>query len=206
MRIGILGAGKVGGTLGKQWAAKGHQVMFGVRDTNAPKVQSLLDEAGPNTQAGSVAQAAAFGEVVLLSAHWPNAREALQQAGDLSGKILIDAVNPMIPASPGDAPSAAEDVASWTARAKLVKAFNTTSSANMANPHYGNYRIDTFIYGDDEPAKAVVMKLAQEIDFDVIDAGPLASAALLESLAKLLVNLACQRSVGPTIAFKLLKR
>ncbi|HVO79666.1 MAG TPA: NAD(P)-binding domain-containing protein [Terriglobales bacterium] len=67
MEIGIIGAGNVGGALGKGWAKKGHAVMFGVRDAADPKVVALLKDAGANARAGSVAEAAKFGEVVVFA-------------------------------------------------------------------------------------------------------------------------------------------
>ena len=67
MRIGIIGTGNVGATLGKRWAATGHEVMFGAREPRSAKVMSLVAAAGAKTRAGSIAEAARFGEVVVLA-------------------------------------------------------------------------------------------------------------------------------------------
>jgi predicted dinucleotide-binding enzyme len=210
MNIGIIGAGNVGGTLGRAWAARGHQVTFGVRDVQSLKVPALLDEIGLNVQVGSVAEAAAFGEVVVLAVPWPAAQDAVQAAGDLTGKVLVDCVNPIAPGftglSIGHTTSAAEEIARAAPGAKVVKAFNTTGSGNMADPRYGSEQASMFYCGDDAGAKAVLKGLGEEIGFDMVDAGPLANARLLEPLALLWITLAYAQGMGPNIAFKLLRR
>src|SRR5437016_3652542 len=95
MRIGIIGAGNVGGNLGKLWAGKGHEVMFGVRDQQSQKVTSLVSSLEPHARAGSVKEAAQFAELVALTTPWEAAREAIQAAGDVRGKILMDCTNPV---------------------------------------------------------------------------------------------------------------
>lgn len=205
MKIGILGAGKVGGTLGKTWTRAGHEVMFGTRDPEAEKITELLKEAGSNASAGTHQEAVSFGDAVLLAIPWPALGEVLPELSLLEGKILIDATNRrQIPTD--SAGSAAEDIARLVPGARVVKAFNTTGSANMANPQYGDSRIDNYICGDDVEAKAIVGALSEEIGFDVVDVGPLSSAGFLESLALLWIHLAYRQGMGPAIAFKLLKR
>ncbi|MBI1876796.1 MAG: NAD(P)-binding domain-containing protein, partial [Chloroflexi bacterium] len=159
MKVGVIGAGNIGGTLARLWADKGHEIMLGARDHQSPKVQTALQAIGPAARVGSVAEAAAFGEAILLAVPWAGVSEVIKQAGDLSGKILIDATNRLSPPLPDGAPSAAEDIARWATGARVVKAFNTTGAKNTANPQYGSQQIDTFICGDDETAKAAVAKL-----------------------------------------------
>ena len=83
MRIGVIGAGSVGGTLGRRWAQLGHSVMFGVRDPQAPKVTDLLSQAGSEASAGTIAEAALFGDVVALATPWDAARQALEAFREL---------------------------------------------------------------------------------------------------------------------------
>jgi predicted dinucleotide-binding enzyme len=97
MNIGIIGAGNVGGTLGRRWAGKGHRVCYGVQRPQEAKVQDLLRASGPNARAGSPAEAASFGEVVLFSTPWPATEAAIKSAGDLAGKVVIDCTNPLTP-------------------------------------------------------------------------------------------------------------
>lgn len=97
MKIGIIGSGNVGGALGKGWAKMGHSVVFGVRDPGDEKVKSLLKQAAPNARAGSVQEAAAFGEVVVLATPWPATQDAIRSAGNLKGKVVFDCTNPLKP-------------------------------------------------------------------------------------------------------------
>lgn len=208
MNIGIIGAGNVGGTLGKRWAQGGHAVKFGVRDAADPKLAALLAEAGPGASTGTVAEAAAFGEVVALTVPWSAARDALRAAGNLSGKILLDAMNPLSPGlrlEVGLTTSAGEQVAAWTPGARVVKIFNTTGFNNMANPRYGDTGITMFYCGDDAGAKAVAAQLAAELGFSPVDAGPLTQARLLEPLALLWISLAIG-GLGRDIALQLIRR
>src|ERR1017187_9946360 len=96
MKIGIVGSGNVGGTLGTRWAQAGHQVIFGSRDPASEAIRKLVAGAGGSARAATQKEAAAASDVVLLSTPWTVAREAVEGLGDLSGKILIDAVNPLL--------------------------------------------------------------------------------------------------------------
>jgi len=201
MKIAVIGAGNVGGALGGLFAEKGHEVVFGVRDPAAAKVP----------RAASVQEAAAFGEVVVLAVPWPAAQATIQEAGDLSGKIVVDCLNPLKPdlsgLAIGNDNSAGEEVARWAKGAKVVKAFNTIGAANFANPKFGGESASMFICGDDAGAKATVGKLAAELGFDVVDAGSLVEARWLEAMAVLWIHLAFGQGLGPTgHAFKLLRR
>jgi predicted dinucleotide-binding enzyme len=81
MKIAIIGAGNVGGTLGVAWAKRGHEILFGVRDAGAPKLQHLLARAGGKARAGRVRDAVVSAEVVALTVPWPDTRDALGTAG-----------------------------------------------------------------------------------------------------------------------------
>lgn len=211
MKIGVIGAGNVGGALGTLWAGKGHEVVFGVRDTDDPKLHGLLESTRGKARAASVKDAAAFGEAVVFATPWPATEEAVKSAGNLAGKIVVDCTNPLLPDLSGLAigtnNSAGEEVGRWAKGAKVVKAFNTIGAANFENPHFGSENATMFICGDDSSAKASVGKLAAELGFDVVDAGPLSASRLLEPLAMLWIHLAFKQGFGPTDhAFKLLRR
>jgi len=210
MRIAVIGAGSVGGTLGTAWAARGHEVVFGVRDPRDARLQHLLDAAGGRARAATVAEAAGAGEVVLLAVPWGAAREAIAAAGSLAGKVLIDATNPLLPdlsgLALGHTTSAAEEVARWAPGARVVKAFNTIGAHLMAGPRFGGERATMFVCGDDAAATRTVVDLAAALGFDPVDAGPLVRARLLEPLAMLWISLAYAQGLGPDIAFRLLKR
>lgn len=210
MKIGIIGAGDVGSTLGKAWAKRGHKVVFGVRNIQSPKAKSLLNSAGPNIHVDKILEAVHFGEVIVLAVPWEAVQETINSVDNLSGKILIDPSNPIksdlkgvvVPLST----SAAEEISKLAKGAKVVKAFNAIGAKTLNNLQFGSHKADAFICGDDLVAKSEVKKLAMEIGFDVVDVGPLSNAKLLENLALLWFELAFRQRMGPNIAFKLLTR
>ena len=208
MRIGVIGAGSVGGTLGRGWARTGHEVTFGVRNVADPKTAELLKDT--TAKAASVAEAAAFGEVVVFATPWEATQEAVKSAGDLGGKIVFDCTNPLAPQlsglTHGFETSAGEMVASWASGAKVVKIFNTTGANNMAKPDFNGVAATMFYCGDAADAKGVAAQLASDLGFDPVDAGNLEQARLLEPLALLWIRLAYVQKQGRDIAFKLMKR
>ncbi len=210
MRIGIIGAGNVGGTLGKGWVRKGHEVLFAARDPKSPKIEKLLADAGNAARAGTTADAVDFADVLVLATPWDAAREALAAAGDLTSKIVLDATNPLKPnlagLDTGEAGSGGQQVAAWAPGARVVKIFNTTGANNMADPRYGGQGTTMLYCGDDKEAKAVAHQLAADLGFEPVDAGPLAHSGLLESLAMLWIWLAYPGGLGREIAFTLLRR
>ena len=209
-KVAIIGIGNVGSALGKGLAAKGHTVTYGLRDPKSDKAKAALSKIGPNAKAATVPDAAAASEVIILATPWSAAKEALQSAGNLSGKILVDCINPFTPdlksLSLGTTTSAAETIASWAIGAQVVKAFNTTGADNMTHPSFGNQRLTMFICGNDANAKKTVSSLAQDIGFDPVDAGALAEARALEPLALLWVHLAVLQKMGSGIALQLIRR
>ena len=209
MKIAIVGTGNVAAALGKGWAARGHMVTFASREPSSERVQALLNEAGPNASAARVADAVSRSSIIVLAVPYTAVRERLDMAGDLGGKVLIDCTNPI---APGLRPmfdstsSGVEQIATWVPRARVVKAFNTTGAENMANPVYNGSASTMFICGDDELAKAAAAQLAEELGFEVIDAGSLLAARHLENLALLWIHLARVTGLGRDIAFRLMRR
>jgi 8-hydroxy-5-deazaflavin:NADPH oxidoreductase len=210
MKIAIIGAGNVGGTLGAAWAGRGHDVVFGVRDAADPKVKELLDRAGGRSRAATVNHAAAAAEVVALTVPWSAAQDALRSAGNLGGKILLDCTNPLKPdlsgLTVGYTSSAGEQVAAWAPGARVVKIFNTTGYPNMASPEYREGRAMMLFCGDDAGAKKVAAELAAELGFETYDVGPLTEARLLEPFGLVWIHLAVQQKMGTGFAFRLMRR
>lgn len=210
MTIGVIGSGNVGGALGTRWAAKGHQVLFGSRDPRADDMKQLVAAAGKTARAATLQETAKNAEVLLLAMPWPVTKDVLGGLGDLSGKILIDATNPLLPdlsgLALGTTTSGAEQVAGWARGATVVKAFNTIGNNIMANTSFGADRPALFYCGDDAAAKQTVKQLAEEIGFEALDAGPLQQARLQEPFALLWISLALQQRWGREFAFKVLRR
>lgn len=209
MKIAVLGAGNVGGALGKLWAGRGHEVRFGVPDPGSEKIKTLLATTGGKAQAGSNQEAAAASEVVVLSVPWPAAEQAIRDCGDLKSKVVIDCTNPLRSDFQGlvvgTTTSAAEQVAAWSG-AKVVKAFNTIGAGNYGKAEFAGTRADGFYCGDDAAAKDKVKPLIGDIGLNPVDVGPLRNARLLEPLAMLWIDLAINQKWGTNHAFKLLRR
>ena len=212
MKIAIIGAGNVGGALGTNWAGKGHDVVFGVRDPKAEKTQTLLRAIGGKAKAVTLAEAAAAGDFIVLSTPWPAAEAAIRSMGNLKGKIVLDATKPLtrgpdgIGLEIGHAISGGEKVQGWAAGASVFKTLNTTGFGNMANPVFKGVKSVMFVAGDDAAAKPKVMALVGDLGFEVIDAGPLRNARLLEAHAMLWIDLALVRGQGRDFAFGILRR
>lgn len=210
MKIAILGAGGVGGTLGRSWAAKGYEVFFGVPNPKSDKVQELLKTVGPKGRAGTVSEAAAFGEVVVLATPWTATEEAIKAAGNLTGKVVVDCTNPLKPDFTGLAlgytTSGAEQVAAWVTGTSVFKSFHQTGTEIMANPSFNAGRAVMFVCGDNEDQKPIVLKLVADIGFDAVDAGKLSVARLLEPYAMLWIHLANTQKLGRNFAFALMRR
>jgi len=210
MKIAVIGMGNVGGTLGTRWASMGHDVVFGVREPASPKVKSLLKLTENKAVAASVLDAVAASDIVVLATPWESVRDAIAVAGDLRGKVVVDCTNPIAEnltgLTIGLTTSAGEQVAQWAAGARVVKAFNTTGSSNMANPEYTEGKVTMFICGDDPDAKETVSALTVQLGFDVCDSGALQMARYLEPLAMAWIKLAYSQGLGRDIAFRLIKR
>jgi 8-hydroxy-5-deazaflavin:NADPH oxidoreductase len=214
MKIAVIGAGNVGGTLGRRWAVAGHEVAFGARDPAEARLAALVRESGPSARAASVPEAAQDAAVVVLTVPWDSARDALAAAGELRGRILIDATNP-VPLTPeglrqglviGHTTSGGEQVARWAEGARVVKAFNTTGWQNMADPRYGSQGLSMLLCGNDADAKRVVADLARQLGFEPVDVGPLRSARYLEAVAMLWIDMAVLQGFGTNFGFRLVTR
>jgi predicted dinucleotide-binding enzyme len=210
MKIGIIGSGNVGGTLGKAWSRLGHDVFFGFRNPDSAEAKALVGAAGGSAKAGPVADAVKASDVILLTTHWEAAEGALASAGDLAGKIVIDVTNPLLPdlsgLSIGTTASAGEKVAEWAKGARVVKAFNTVGFNVMADSRFPEGKAALFYCGDDAEAKKVVAKLASELGFEALDAGPITQCRVIEPFAMLWISLAIKQGFGTEFAFRLMRR
>jgi len=207
MNIGIVGSGNVGATLGRRFAATGHSVAFGTRHPDSSEMAELARL--PGARVTSQREAAQSSDAIVLATPWPATAEALRGLGDLTGKILLDCVNPLKPALDGlevaNTSSAGEQVAHWAPGAHVLKIFNTIGYNVMENPLFGSTPATLFYCGDDAAAKSVARDLADAIGFDPVDAGPLRQARVLEPFALLWISLAIG-SQGREIAFRLMRR
>jgi predicted dinucleotide-binding enzyme len=209
MKIGVFGTGKMGGGLGRRWADAGHKVFFGSR--HPAQAQQLAESIGKNALAGTISEAADFGEVMLVAVPWYAVYEVLLAAGPMGGKTIIDCTNPYLPGEvdPGtaaDGNSGAEQIQHWLPGANVVKAFNGIHYQHLANPRFDGQPETLFLCGDDIGAKGIVVRLGWELGFEPVDVGPLSAAHALEALGYLWTQLAYNAGQGSNIAFKLIKR
>lgn len=209
MKIGIIGAGNMGSSLGKFWAQNGHQLMFSY-SRDAAKLQKIAEAIGSNATVGTPAEAVQFADVVLLSVPYGAIEDALQAAGSLDSKILFSCVNALLPDMSGMAvgttTSAAEEIAKLAPGARVVEALPLFAEVlNASSQRFGDQTATIFYTGDDEAAKQVVAGLLREIDVEVVDAGGLKNSRFVEPAMMLLIQLAYVQNMGQ-VGFKLLKR
>jgi 8-hydroxy-5-deazaflavin:NADPH oxidoreductase len=180
MKIGIVGSGKLGGTVGGLWVKAGHQVLFSSRHPD--ELKGLVDELGANARAGTVAEAVAFGDVVLVAVPYAALPEVgRDNAAGLKGKVALDACNP-IPGRDGDivneavANGVGETSAKYLPGALLVRAFNSFGARSFASEaHRPGEPIGVPIASDDPEAIKVASKLVRDAGFEPV-AVPLARA------------------------------
>jgi NADPH-dependent F420 reductase len=204
-RISIIGAGNVGGGLGRTFAKAGLPVRFGVRPESDTK--ALLDACGPEASASAPAEAATWGEVVFLAVPGSVALEVAQSLkGELAGKIVVDCNNPLVwkegpvwnPPAEGSLTAA---IAKAAPGARVVKAFNTFGAEHHASPGLSGAPAQVFLASDDAGAKEVVSAIATKAGFAPVDSGPLRNAAVLENFAMLWIHLATVGGKGRDFAF-----
>ena len=214
MKVGVLGTGDVGRALGTGFARRGHEVKMGSCDPKNPKLAAFVQAAGPKAGGGSFAEAAAFGELVVLATLWRGTESALKLAGarNLAGKVVLDATNPLVfaPNAPpalerGWNDSAGEQVQRWLPEAKVVKAFNIVGNSLMVDPQLPGGPPDMFICGNDAEAKATVTRICADFGWPATDIGGIEGSRLLEPLCILWVLYGI-RSGSWDHAFKMLHR
>ncbi len=210
--IAIIGAGAVGSAVGSNWAREGHTILFGVRDPASERSRAALERTGPNASAVPPREAVAAADVVVLAVPWNAAEDAVRSLGDLGGKVLIDATNPLamgpngLSLEIGHLTSGAEKIAEWADNARVVKSLNQVGAEAMANPEAFSHKPVMFVAGDDAEARAVAQALVADLGFDARDAGSLQVARLLEPLAMTWIHLALNTDQGRDWAFAVTNR
>lgn len=191
MKIGILGSGVVGQTLGSGFIRHGYEVMLGTRSPE--KLTDWKLKAGESGRVGSFAEAAAFGDILVLAVKGAAAEDTLKTAGreNLSGKAIIDATNPIADSPPDNGvlrffTSLDDSLMEQSQRAfpdaRFVKAFNSVGNALMVNPDFGGIKPTMFICGNDSRAKQEVSRILDLFGFEVEDMGGAQAARAIEPL------------------------
>lgn len=208
MRISIIGAGNVGKALAQAFIRQGEEVFFGVSDLE--KYHEVIAAMGPLAKLGTVEQAIAASDIVILAVPYAATEAIARSVTDWQGKVLVDATNPLAPGlaglTLGTTTSAAEQIASWAPTAKVVKAFNSTGAENIADSSFTQGLPFMPVCGDDAQARAKVIALATLIGFDAVDLGPLSAARYLEPFAMTWIHMAFKQGLGRKFAFGLLRK
>jgi predicted dinucleotide-binding enzyme len=213
MKVGVLGSGDVAKSLAGGFVKHGHQVMLGTRDAGKLK-DFLRQHAG--AQAGSSADAAKFGDVVVLAVKGNAALDVLKAAGaaNLAGKAVIDATNPIAEAPPENGvlrfftnldQSLMERLQGAVPDAHFVKAYNSVGNTRMINPQFSGGKPTMFICGNDDKAKATVRGINDQFGWETADMGKAEAARAIEPLCMLWCILGFTQNEW-THAFKLLHK
>lgn len=208
-RIAIIGAGSVGSALASTFTRAGMEVMLGVRPGSDPA--KALNRTGGRARAASPREVAAWADVVFLAVPAEAALDAAREAGDLTGKVLVDCTNPVrwengpVLAPPAEG-SVSAALAARFPEARVVKAFNTFGAEIHADPSLGGQPAEVLLASDDGRAVEAVGEIAMRAGFAPIAAGGLRNAALLEALAVLWIHLATVGGQGRQFAFRLARR
>ncbi len=192
-KIAIIGKGNVGSALAEGLRKAGHEIRFGSTDPKQP-----------------AEAAAAWGDVVILAVPWTAHGSIAKTAGKaLEGKTVVDVSNILSPSydlAIGFTTSGAEELQKLVPQARVVKAFNTVFAETMKTGHMHGEPLTIFVAGEDQGAKDTVRKLAEDIGFDSVDAGPLKSARYLEPLGMLNITLGYGLKMGTGIGMRLVKK
>jgi len=193
MKIGIIGSGDVAKTLGAGFLKHGHDVVLGTRE---PAKLADWASQNPKGRVVSFAQAAHFAELAVLAVKGTAAAAAVKAAGAavLTGKIVIDATNPIADAPPDHGvlkffttldESLLERLQREFAGVRFVKAFNSVGSSCMVNPRFAGGKPTMFICGNDAAAKSAVTTILDQFGWETADMGPAVAARAIEPLCML---------------------
>jgi predicted dinucleotide-binding enzyme len=209
MRIGILGSGLMGGKLGTLFARAGHEVIFSYTRSRQ-KLTRLAQDAGGNARAGTPREAAREADALLLAVHWSRMADVLNQAGDVSGKVIVTCSLPMNVDNTelivAHTSSGAEELAQRFPAARVVAAFGTVPSEvlfGVFDARRRKAKRPGLVYcGDDSDAKDVAASLIRDVGFEPVDSGPLRIARYAEPFALLVAQLAYEGEGGPELAYR----
>ena len=211
MKIAFLGYGNVGGALAAGLANAGHDVTLAARDLESARLKTALSR-HPRLRAKPTADAVADADAVFLATPYDANEAALDAAGDLSGKILVDCTNPVGPGlqlTVGGSDSGGETVQRMRPRARAVKAFTIYGFENFENsayPGYGDLKPAMLLCGDDASAVETVGRLAAELGWEPVSVGPMKMARYLEPMTMLWIEMARVQGRGPGFTWAMLRR
>jgi len=202
LRVAVVGAGKIGGTLGRKWVAAGHDVVFGVRNPEDERAVALLAELGDRARVTTIAGALVAADVVLLAVPGRMAAEtAVEHGAALDGKAVIDATNNI------GAPSinSVADIQAAAPSARVFRAFNSYGWENFVDPVFDSVQADLFYAGPEGEEGAAVEELIRDVGLRPVRIGDADQAGMTDEVLRLWFTLV-RGGRGRHLAFKLLSR
>jgi predicted dinucleotide-binding enzyme len=201
MKIGIIGVGNMGATLGKAWVKVGHEVVFGVRSTRSSKVLELLEDLDNKALAKQVPYAITFAEVVLLAIPGKEVDAFISTYNsELTGRIIIDATNTFgqpvlhnVTLLQGGLP-----------QSHVYRAFSTLPWEVYANPLFGDERADLFYCGDDGEGRVIMNGLISDVGLRPVYVGGPEAVPLIGQMTRLWFTLVMAEGYNRRTAFRLL--
>jgi len=203
LRVAVLGAGHIGGTLGQKWAAAGHKVAFGVTNPDGERARALRAELGSTVIIGLTADALASSDVVVMALPGNAMDEAIAKyAAQLDGKVIIDTANKM-----GGGPmNSFATFQAYTPHAHICRAFNSLGWENFADPMFDGIQADLFYCSPEGDAREVVEQLITDVGLRPIRLGDVNQVGLVDSVSSLWFALALGQGKGRHLAFKVLSK
>lgn len=195
MKLGVIGSGTVGRVLASAFLTEGYEVMLSSRNSDKPELQEWK-KANSSGVTGNFAEAAAFGDILVLAVKGTQASAALALCDPASfhHKLIIDATNPIADAAPVDGVlsyftdlrlSLMEQLQQAHPQARFVKAFSCVGNAMMYKPDYQGIRPTMFVCGNDADARLQVSQILDRFGWETADMGVAAAARFIEPLAGL---------------------
>jgi predicted dinucleotide-binding enzyme len=203
LRIAVLGAGNIGGTLGRKWALAGHKVAFGVTNPDSDRARALRTELGTKVTIGSVVDALADSDVVVMALPGKAMDETIiKHAAQLDGKIILDTANRV-----GGGPmNSFATFQTHTPHAHIYRAFNSLGWENFADPVFDGIQADLFYCGPDGDARKVIEKMIEDVGLRPIRLGDVEQIGLVDSVGSIWFALVFGQGKGRHLAFKVLAR
>ncbi|QWQ14763.1 NADPH-dependent F420 reductase [Ralstonia pseudosolanacearum] len=202
MKIAVIGTGNIGTAYARALADAKFEIVIGHREPS--KAAALAQEISPNVEGGGISAAFKLADMVLLALPYPAIAEVLADAGDLTGKVLIDVSNPLSADFQnlvvGLTTSAAEQIQTAAPSAHVVKAFNTIFAGLVPAQAREGKQLQVFVAGDDAAATAQVRELARALGFVPVNAGPLRNSRFLEPVGMMNIQFGFFLGAGPATA------
>ncbi|HEX8730042.1 MAG TPA: NAD(P)-binding domain-containing protein [Ktedonobacterales bacterium] len=213
LHIAVLGAGNIGGTLGRKWVTAGHRVIFGVPDPTSPRAQALRAELGQASAIGSVAEALAGSDVVVLAVPGRVVDDLIRtHVSQLDGKIIVDASNRMESRADGGPMNSVAALSVAAPAAHVYRAFNSLGWENFADPLFNGVQADLFYAGPEDGAagdpqggaRTTVERLIADVGLHPVYVGGPEQVGVVDGVANLWFALALGQRHGRRLAFKVL--